>query len=345
MTWNVVFLILCSIGAIQSAFIGAYFLSSTKGKRISNILLGCLLLALAVRVAKSTLWLYDDNISDLIINIGFAGHLAIVPLLLLYIQSLKTTFKWHWLNLFHFIPASIVLGLSTYLNEFNFWYVGGYSALLYHSVIYLVLAGALIQKDWKSTWRTHHLSKWIIILSGLVALFCLAYFMNYEMRLTSYMTGPVIYSAIIYFISFYILKNHSLFFNEPKQKYSNIQIGKDELKSYQGKVENLVLHQEFYLKPDFTLGILSAETKIPKHILSHVFNMHLNQSFTDYTNGFRIDRAITLFEDPASNNLKISAIAYECGFNTLSAFNSAFKKKTGKTPSEYKRVMLQIDLD
>jgi AraC-like DNA-binding protein len=31
------------------------------------------------------------------------------------------------------------------------------------------------------------------------------------------------------------------------------------------------------------------------------------------------------------------AIALDCGFNSKAAFNRAFKKMTGHTPSEYKR--------
>ena len=40
-----------------------------------------------------------------------------------------------------------------------------------------------------------------------------------------------------------------------------------------------------------------------------------------------------LDEDP---QLKIAAIAYECGFNSLSAFNQAFKSQTDFTPSQYR---------
>ncbi|MBL0027284.1 MAG: AraC family transcriptional regulator [Saprospiraceae bacterium] len=36
------------------------------------------------------------------------------------------------------------------------------------------------------------------------------------------------------------------------------------------------------------------------------------------------------------NYLKISAIAFECGFNSLSVFNQVFKKQFHMTPSEYR---------
>lgn len=336
MNWNTIFLILCSVGAVQSFFIGGYFVSSKGGKRLTNLLLGALFIAVGVRVAKSTLWLFYNDVSNFILNVGFGAHLAIVPLLTLYILSYDNSFKWRWYHYLHFVPALIVLILSTELTASNFWYIGGYSALLYHSLIYLVLSlyylAMFIKQEEPSEIKT-----WLKTLYISTALFCMAYFMNYEWGLTSYMTGPVVYSAIIYFLSFYVLRNHTIFTQELKPKYRNIQLSQDDVENYSRKVKRVIEDERLYLSPDFTLSQLSVSTKIAKHLLSNLFNVHMKVSFTDYTNQYRINKAKELLEDESYDNLKISAIAYECGFNTLSAFNAAFKKNTNRTPSEYKK--------
>jgi AraC-like DNA-binding protein len=46
--------------------------------------------------------------------------------------------------------------------------------------------------------------------------------------------------------------------------------------------------------------------------------------------------------DPSYNRLTIAAIAFECGFNSLSSFNTAFKKMKGKTPSVFKRESQEV---
>jgi AraC-like DNA-binding protein len=43
-----------------------------------------------------------------------------------------------------------------------------------------------------------------------------------------------------------------------------------------------------------------------------------------------------MLSNPKYDNLTIAAIAYECGFNSLSSFNTAFKKQVGVTPSAFK---------
>ena len=63
----------------------------------------------------------------------------------------------------------------------------------------------------------------------------------------------------------------------------------------------------------------------------------MNQNFFDFINGYRIKEAKRLLVDPKGELLTILAIAEEVGFNSKSSFNTAFKKITGMTPTEYKK--------
>src|SRR5690349_17027722 len=81
-------LITCSTGAIQSCFLSIYLFLSKKRTTLSHKLLACLLLALALRMAKSAGYYFSgNNLSAPVENIGYAAHVAIAPLLLLYIKS------------------------------------------------------------------------------------------------------------------------------------------------------------------------------------------------------------------------------------------------------------------
>jgi len=56
-------------------------------------------------------------------------------------------------------------------------------------------------------------------------------------------------------------------------------------------------------------------------------------NFTDYLSRVRIEKAKNLL---LNRNLRISEIAYEVGFQSLTHFNRVFKKITGQSPTEYR---------
>jgi AraC-like DNA-binding protein len=58
----------------------------------------------------------------------------------------------------------------------------------------------------------------------------------------------------------------------------------------------------------------------------------------------RIDEAKRNLFNPDKQHLTIIDIAYEVGFNSKSAFNTAFKKSTNMTPSQYKLTRLDTSV-
>ena len=52
---------------------------------------------------------------------------------------------------------------------------------------------------------------------------------------------------------------------------------------------------------------------------------------------YRVEKAIEIIEKSEKKEYTIQQIYFEVGFNTKSSFNTAFKKHTGLTPSEFKK--------
>lgn len=57
-------------------------------------------------------------------------------------------------------------------------------------------------------------------------------------------------------------------------------------------------------------------------------------SFFEMTAEYRLEEAKRLLREKI--NIKVEEIAEEVGYNSKSSFNAAFKKITGKTPSEWR---------
>jgi AraC-like DNA-binding protein/ligand-binding sensor protein len=60
-------------------------------------------------------------------------------------------------------------------------------------------------------------------------------------------------------------------------------------------------------------------------------------NFTDYLSRVRIEKAKNLLLNP---NLRVSEIAFEVGFESLTHFNRVFKKLLGQSPTEYREQLL-----
>jgi AraC-like DNA-binding protein len=56
-------------------------------------------------------------------------------------------------------------------------------------------------------------------------------------------------------------------------------------------------------------------------------------NFTDYLSRVRTERAKNLLLNP---NLRVSEIAYEVGFQSLTHFNRVFKRILGRSPTDYR---------
>lgn len=105
----------------------------------------------------------------------------------------------------------------------------------------------------------------------------------------------------------------------------------------QSKLERIMKEERPYLQPELTLNDLSILMNLPKHELTYLLNTHIGKNFFTYVNEYRLESVIRKLETPDFDHLTIIAIAYDCGFNSKSTFNSLFKQHTGQTPSEYKK--------
>ncbi|MBK7711725.1 MAG: helix-turn-helix domain-containing protein [Bacteroidales bacterium] len=68
--------------------------------------------------------------------------------------------------------------------------------------------------------------------------------------------------------------------------------------------------------------------------LCRFFKMKMGITLFDYLNQIKTDFACKLLMDP---DMSILQICLDCGFNNSSNFNKQFKKRTGVTPTEYRK--------
>lgn len=100
-------------------------------------------------------------------------------------------------------------------------------------------------------------------------------------------------------------------------------------------LRNAMEKDKLYLDPALTVAQLAEHTGISQKQLSAILNQHLNKSFNEFINEYRINAIRQRLMNGEAHRLTIAAVAYEGGFNSLPTFQRAFKTILGRTPSEF----------
>ncbi len=117
-------------------------------------------------------------------------------------------------------------------------------------------------------------------------------------------------------------------------------IGLPEDQNLIRKIQAFMETEEPYLDASLSIHQLARKLGIPVRELSLIINLKLQKHFFDFINEYRIKKAMELLRDPGNRKVTILEILYEVGFNSKSSFNTAFKKYTGKTPTQYREASL-----
>jgi AraC-like DNA-binding protein len=84
---------------------------------------------------------------------------------------------------------------------------------------------------------------------------------------------------------------------------------------------------------DLTLGEVAKAVNTSTFYFCKMFKKATGLHFTEYVSRVRIEKAKNLLLNP---NLRVSEVAFEVGFQSLTHFNRVFKKMTGQSPTEYR---------
>jgi AraC-like DNA-binding protein len=91
-----------------------------------------------------------------------------------------------------------------------------------------------------------------------------------------------------------------------------------------------------FLNPTLKINDLADSLSIPSKNLSQVINQEFGNNFFDFVNKYRVEEAKLKIINSNGNGRTILDILFDSGFNSKAAFNRAFKKHTGYTPSQFK---------
>ena len=350
------------------------FLFVKKPGKLSNYLLGVQLFSQAAGILTGFSYLqfnYFFNNNPHIFFIGFPFTFLWGPTFYLYVKSAAfSDFKLKYGYIIHLIPFLIIL-LFLSITFFPMSFEGKkimfeqrtYPLFRYSTLIdffirtqvlfYIVLSirdlrllRVKIRDNYSSMSQTNY--AWIkFIVGGFTIAFILSIpftiywnIFHSDRQIVNFATISI-YSVYFNFIFFKAWYQPEIFSGiEENVKYKSSKLTKEEADNWISILKRYIDSNKPYLNPDLSLNQLAESIQIQPRVLSQIINENYNQNFQDYINRLRIEESKKFLIDPV-NKKTILEILYEVGFNTKSAYNVAFKKTTGLTPTEYKRKFRQ----
>jgi len=323
---------LTATGILNTIFLAVYLFRKKSRNPLSNKLLSIILFVFAIKIGYATidqqLWSWGF-VYTFYTKLAVTGYLVLVPLFIFYIDSLiNKEFKPSGKAFLYFMPAFLYA-----INPFEefFWSHNGFWGL---QILFTGFSTISVYKIY-SLWKQHRTSNipanrkiinWLFMLQvGLLFIWWTA-IGAFIYELTAF------YALAFYFLIKVVIGDFKIINQGWQNKLVEIEAKTDLII----RLKHLMTTEKVYLDSSLTLPRLAQRLNVSLHLLSHEINSFYNQNFTEYINSFRIEESCRMLSSDIYDNLTIEGIAYDSGFNSLSTFNTAFKKKMNCTPSQFR---------
>ena len=308
--------------------------------------LGCLILLMfCIRVGVSCIYFFTPDLSPYFIQLGLSAHYMIGPLVwaftTLHLDRVDGRRLRH-VTLHVWIQALVitVFGfLFRFEDHFFVWDHRIRYVIHAHLSIYLLLTTfrlfPVIKKLFTDPASLDTNALETLAVFFLTIIICLGFVVSLY---TNYIIGPVFTSIIFYGVAISVFAGRKRIQELLKKasKYKNRKIEDAAVSQLKQELKRLMKDEALYRTPNLKIDALADRMDVGVNLLSQFMNEHVGQNFASFINAYRVAEAQQLLLAKDLTHLTIEAIGYEVGFNSKSAFYTAFKKQTGKTPVAFR---------
>jgi len=355
--------IISIITAFQLLMLGFVLLIKKSQQKNSNAILSMFMFSNAILLIIFVLSLLDIfNLSDIALFYFLLG-----PLLYLYVLSLcKKDFR---LKVRHGLHGALFVLMAVYTafvmvarnngQTDSFLYSHQFvisDAFLHAQILGYIIASYLVVRNYRTMIKDHYSTirqidlTWLLVILGAFSAMWLTDLAGYFIVVFDLGNGTAFRNLLIVSISINFLFATYMVYRGLGQpdafsgirnpdKYSGSNISDEDIRVLSSELKAFMEMNKPFLNPQLSIRDLSEELKTNSKYLSQVINSEFSKNFYDFINHYRIREAQRIMQDNPDKKMTILEILYEVGFNSKSAFNTAFKKSTGKTPSDYKKLI------
>jgi len=121
------------------------------------------------------------------------------------------------------------------------------------------------------------------------------------------------------------------------EKYSGSSLSSVQKELLIRNLESLMDKEKIYTIDNLSVDHVAQRLGTNSKYISQIINEYYRKNFYLHINSYRVEEAKRLMMETANEKYSILGIAHMVGFVSKSTFNTAFKRITGITPSEFKK--------
>lgn len=225
--------------------------------------------------------------------------------------------------------------------QFLVYIVLSYRALMVHQRNLKLITAALkeIDLDW--------LRYFLLILSVISVFWINDAVFGFSFLLRAM---PVIYTGSVFFLAYFSIRQSAVFaFNHVElQEISDLlerpltderqkteRLSDKEFAVFSEKLNELMARDQVFLNNELSLPGLASQLGLSIHDTSYLINRLTGDNFYTFINQHRVEEAKKQLIAGRMGELNMVGIAFASGFNSKTAFNTAFKKYAGCSPTAY----------
>lgn len=245
---------------------------------------------------------------------------------------------------FLFVP-SIIENTSAYFNYIQFREAIsiGYSLV----VILLVLKKLRNYQQQLATSkdRTYISLRWVY--NSILSLFalCLLWiigqleFFFYGDNILAFHPTWILMCLLVFWLGYFIILRRDIF-EVTTLRTTNKSGLSDKTEEHFKRVIQLIEQEKLYRNPALSMDLLAEKSELSNGYLSQIINQKEGKNFYDFINTYRVAEVKAHLVNSKYDHYSILGIGLEAGFQSKSTFNAVFKRMTGMTPTQYKKVHL-----
>ncbi|HYC85725.1 MAG TPA: helix-turn-helix domain-containing protein [Chryseosolibacter sp.] len=362
---NTVILLGCLQGFILCALL--YF---SPPKRLPERLLATLLLLLSL--ASLNIYLSESNMPPLVgVVLSLVPTIIFMPfgpLIYFYARSLiDPDFKLRREYRIHFLPviidvlpalaagglilSRVFIGMDreyqlqwdSIIGQYNSWsdlprWISITAYLIVTKKYFLNVSASIRQRHQKHiAWLKIFLNTFLVF-QAVWFVFLVPYIIPSSRFAVLYYVGYYpIYVPLAFLIYGLGIKGflHSRLTAKTPSEGNSSQLTKEQADKLIAAITRAMEEEKLYRQTDIDLDRLIRYVGSDQRTVSHVLNRYFLKSFNNLINYYRVEEVKQRMAAPGNEHLTLSGIAFECGFNSQSTFQRAFRQVTSLSPKEY----------